>query len=359
MDQKLRIGIIGAGTIGKVHASYFQQQLDTEVAAIADVQLEAARQVAEQFQITTTHESIDALLQDKQIDAVVIAVPNLFHEALVIQALKEGKHVLIEKPLAIDLKSARNIVRAQKESGKVVMIPHQLRWDAASLAIKEQAATGALGQIYYAKTGWFRRKNIPGWGSWFTQQKLSGGGPLIDVGVHMLDLAIYLMGNPKPVSVFAAAYSEFGGKKKGIGTWGTPNWNGSFDVEDLASAMIRFDNGATLQLEVSWAAHTIAENNGSFLHLMGSEGGAALQGDTGKFLLEQFNRTADIDILPSSTAEDPRSLMIRHFTDCIQRNAEPITNAYSGFVNMAIIEAIYESAREGKLVEVDLGGVEG
>ncbi|WP_127491467.1 Gfo/Idh/MocA family protein [Paenibacillus glycanilyticus] len=359
MNHKIRVGIIGAGTIGKVHASYFQQQPDTEVAAIADVQLAAARLVAEQYRIATVHESIDALLQDKQIDAVVIAVPNLFHEALVIQALREGKHVLIEKPLAIDSASARNIVKAQKESGKVVMIPHQLRWDAASLAVKEQSEKGALGQIYYAKTGWFRRKNIPGWGSWFTQQKLSGGGPLIDVGVHMLDLAIYLMGNPKPVSVFAAAYSEFGEKKKGIGTWGTPNWNGSFDVEDLASAMIRFDNGATLQLEASWAAHTVAENNGSFLHLMGSEGGVAIQGDSGKFLLEQFNRTGDIDISPSPGAEDPRSLMIRHFTDCIQQNAEPITNAYSGFVNMAIIEAVYESAREGKLALVDLGGVEG
>ncbi|WP_152392092.1 Gfo/Idh/MocA family protein [Paenibacillus guangzhouensis] len=354
--KKLRVGIIGAGSIGAIHAEAYQSLAESEVLAITDVHLPLAQKVANTYGIEQVYERMEDLLDDERIDAVVVAVPNKFHESIAVAALEKGKHVMIEKPLAIDTAGARNIVKAQRTSGKVVMIPHQLRWDATALAVKEEAAKGSLGDIYYAKTGWFRRKSIPGWGSWFTQSALSGGGPLIDVGVHMLDLAIYLMGNPKPVSVFATTYAAFGERKLGIGSWGTPNWEGTFDVEDLATALIKFDNGASLQLEVSWAAHTVAEGNVSFLHLMGTEGGAVIQGNKGKFLMERFNRTADIEIAVPTQAEDSRVLLNRHFIDCIERGTEPMTSAYSGLTNLAIIEAIYESGKTGKQVDVNIDG---
>src|SRR5690606_33152769 len=122
--------------------------------------------------------------------------------------------------------------RAQEQSGKVLMVSHQMRWDWLPIQVREQVDRGELGRIYTAKTGWYRRKGIPGWGAWYTRQDEAGGGPLIDIGVHMLDTAFFLMGDPKPVSVYGSTYAEFGPKKRGIGTWGTPNWDGYYDVED-------------------------------------------------------------------------------------------------------------------------------
>ncbi len=191
--------------------------------------------------------------------------------------------------MGINANAAKQILKASRASDKVVMIGHQMRWESIPMQIKEQVERGELGRIYTAKAGWIRRKGIPGWGTWFTQMDQSGGGPLIDIGVHMLDLALYLMGNPKPVSVYGATYAEFGPRRKGIGTWGKPNWNGTYDVEDLATALIQMEDGSTLTLEVSWAVHMDTDNT-PFVHLMGTEGGASYRGANGKLLTEKFDR---------------------------------------------------------------------
>jgi predicted dehydrogenase len=211
---------------------------------------------------------------------------------------------------------------------------------------------GALGKIYNAKTGWFRRKGIPGWGSWFTQSEVTGGGPLIDIGVHMLDLSLYLMGNPKPVSVYGSTYAEFGPKKRGIGNWGTPNWNGFYDVEDLATALIKMEDGSTLSLEVSWAVHMDTDNQ-PFIHLMGSEGGASIKGSSGKLLTEKFNRAIDIDLQAPESAQSDREGVSKHFVECIREGKEPITSAMSALTNNLIIDAIYESSKTGHEVILD------
>ncbi len=148
-----------------------------------------------------------------------------------------------------------------------------------------------------------RRKGIPGWGTWFTQMKKSGGGPLIDIGVHMLDLSMHLMGDTKPVSVYGSIYSEFGPKRKGIGSWGTPDWNGLYDVEDLATALIKMENGTTLSLDVSWAAHMDTDNQ-PYVHLLGTEGGASIKGPNGKLMTEMFDRTVDVPVVTPEGDED-------------------------------------------------------
>src|SRR5205823_13415468 len=137
-----------------------------------------------------------------------------------------GKDVLLEKPMALHAADAVRIAQAQKESGKILMVGHQMRFRWWVRQAKQRIENGDLGEIYYAKCGWFRRKGIPAWGTWFTQKAVSGGGPLIDIGVHLLDLTLWLMGNPKPVSVSGATFAAFGPKKCGIGSWGAPNWNG-------------------------------------------------------------------------------------------------------------------------------------
>lgn len=224
--SNMKIGIIGTGNIGREHIKAFQQMENISVHAVTDTYVPGAKQVAAQFEIPHVYTTAADMLNDSSIDAVVVCVPNKFHAELTIMALEHGKHVLLEKPMALSLEDAKSIVRAQQASGQIVMISHQMRWEWGALQLKEQFDKGAFGHIYHAKTGWMRRKGIPGWGSWFTRKDQSGGGPLIDIGVHMIDLTLYLMGDAKPVSVFGSTYAEFGPKKRGIGEWGNPDWNG-------------------------------------------------------------------------------------------------------------------------------------
>lgn len=351
MNSTIRTGIIGAGAIGNVHLGTLARVEGIEAAAVTDAYLPLAQQRAEEHGIATVHESPEALLADESIDAVIVCVPNRFHADLAVQALERGKHVLLEKPMAIHSKEARRIVDAAGKSGKVLMMSHQMRWKGISRAVKAMIDNGEVGQIYNAKTGWLRKKGIPGWGSWFTRMDESGGGPLIDIGVHMLDLTLYLMGSPKPVSVFGSTYAEFGPKREGIGNWGTPNWDGYYDVEDLASALIKLDNGATLSLEVSWAAHAAGLPEDPFVHLMGTRGGAAIVGEKGTYVTHRSNEVVQEDIAPLEGDED-RVLMIRHFTECIREGKTPITSGLSGYTINRILDAIYESSRTGSEVKL-------
>ncbi|REK76126.1 Gfo/Idh/MocA family protein [Paenibacillus paeoniae] len=347
IDHKIRIGIIGAGNIGGVHAAEFAKLADQcEITAITDAYLPLAQAKADQYGIGAVAATPEELITRDDVDAVIIGVPNQHHAPLAIQALKAGKHVLLEKPMGINSDAAREILKASKESDRIVMVGHQMRWESVPMAIKEQVERGELGKIYTAKTGWFRRKGIPGWGTWFTRMDQSGGGPLIDIGVHMLDLALYLMGNPKPVSVYGATYAEFGPNRKGIGNWGTPDWNGVYDVEDLATALIKMEDGSTLSLEVSWAVHMDTDNT-PFIHLMGSEGGASYKGGTGKLLTEKFDRPLETLLSKPENDEGERARLSKHFLACIREGKQPITSALTGFTNNLILDAIYESSRTG------------
>ena len=351
--SNIQIGIIGAGNIGNVHIQEFRKLADAcDIAAITDAYLPLAQSRAAQYGIPLVAESPEALIRNPNIDAVIICVPNQFHAPLAIMALEHGKHVLLEKPMAHNLESAKAIMRAYQASGKTLMLAHQMRWESVPMQVKRQVERGELGRIYTAKTGWIRRKGIPGWGTWFTRMDQSGGGPLIDIGVHMLDIALYLMGNPKPVTVFGSTYAEFGPVKKGIGTWGTPDWNGVYDVEDFATAMIKMDNGCSLTLEVSWAAHMHTDNK-PFVHLLGSEGGAFVSGSTGKLVTEKFDTELETTLNAPDDDEGGRVRLSRHFLSCVKTGQEPITSALSGLTNTLVLDAIYRSSQSGSEVKLD------
>jgi predicted dehydrogenase len=352
MSQHIRIGIIGAGNIGNVHMDTFKHLKDASIVAVTDMNLSLAEKRAKEHGIAKVHPTVDSLIADQELDAIIVAVPNQWHARYAVQAMEAGKHVLVEKPMGVHLADARAILQAQRKTGKVVMVGHQMRWEYISTQIKEHQTKGTFGHIYNAKAGWFRRKGIPGWGTWFTTKNESGGGPLIDIGVHLLDLSLYLMGNPKPVTVFGSTYAEFGPKKRGIGTWGTPNWDGNYDVEDLATALIKMDNGSTLSLEVSWAVNMDTDSQ-PFIHLMGSEAGAAINGNKGKILFEENDAAQEIELHPPSGEYMPRVELSKHFIECIHTGKEPITSALSGFTNNLILEAIYESSRTGHEVKLD------
>jgi predicted dehydrogenase len=348
----MKFGIIGAGNIGTVHTKTLAKLQDkAETVAITDVYLPLAEERAAEHKIGKVYRTSDELLADQDIQAVVIGVPNKYHAPLAIQALEAGKHVIIEKPMAVSLEAARDIVRAQRKAQKTVMVPHQMRFEAGARMLKQH--TDELGHIYNAKAGWFRRKGIPGWGTWFTRKDDSGGGPLIDIGVHLLDLSLYLMGNPKPVSVSGSTYAEFGPHKRGIGNWGTPNWDGIFDVEDLATALIKMEDGSTLTLEVSWAVNNVIENNGPFVHLMGSKGGASLQGKKAMLYKEESDKAVDIKLEVPEVKEDPRIFMYEHFIECVNQGKEPISNVMTGFTNNLVLDAIYRSSKTGNEIKID------
>jgi predicted dehydrogenase len=353
MTEKIKIGIIGAGNIGSVHMREFSKLADECVlTSVYDSYAPMAEARAKEFGISQVAGSPEELINSKDVDAVIIGVPNQFHAPLAIQSLEANKHVLLEKPMGISADTAKQIYQTSQNCNKVLMVAHQMRFQSISQQIKEQVAAGELGRIYTAKSGWFRRKGIPGWGTWFTRMDQSGGGPLIDIGVHMLDLALYLMGNPKPVSVYGATYAEFGPRKKGIGNWGKPNWDGIYDVEDLATALIKMEDGSTLSLDVSWAVHMDTDNS-PFIHLMGSEGGATYRSNKGKLLTEKFNRPIETELAKPETDEGERARLSRHFLECVRQGKQPISSALTGLTNNLVLDAIYESSRSGNEVKLN------
>lgn len=355
----VKIGVIGAGNIGREHITAFQASEGAEVVAVADAVPGAAEEAAKEFGIAQSFESGVELIACDEVEAVVVATPNRYHEPLTIACIGADKHVLLEKPMALDAGGARSIFRAAKDSGLVVMLGHQYRHAWWAMAMRERIAAGKLGDIYHAKCGWLRRKGIPGWGTWFTSKEQSGGGPLIDIGVHMIDITFDLLGAPTPVSVAGATFAAFGPKKKGIGEWGTPDWEGDYDVEDLATALIRCENGAVVSLDVSWAAHV--DRNEVYLELFGDEGGLVYRGGKLQFLSEDGDELVTEEIEGPSKDElekDPgRAAMTAEFLRCINKKSTPGASAWSGLTNSLVLDAIYRSSEANGEVLVDYSGV--
>ena len=355
----VKVGVIGVGNIGRDHIAAFGDADGTEVVAVADAAEGAARACAEEFGVGRHFGSGVELIACPEVEAVVVAVPNRFHETLAVAAIGAGKHVLLEKPMALDAAGARSIYRASKGARLTVMLGHQWRrvWWADEM--RRRIHAGALGELYHVKAGWLRRKGIPGWGTWFTRKDQSGGGPLIDIGVHLLDISFEMLGASRPVSVAGATFAAFGPDRKGIGKWGEPDWDGAFDVEDLATAMIRCEGGEVLSLDVSWAAHV--DRNKVYFELFGDRAGMVYRGGELRLLTEEDGELADEEIAaPAAAAEekDPgRAAMTDEFLRCVRTGDTPLASAWSGLVNSLVLDAIYRSAEAGREVGVDYSGV--
>lgn len=218
--------------------------------------LPRTKKLAEDFDIPDIYTDYRELLARDDIDAVSVCVPNFLHKEITVAALQAGKHVLCEKPMAMNADEAKAMLAAANESGKILMIGFNIRFRSDVQRLKQFVDAGDLGEIYYAKTGYIRRRGTPF--GWFSVKAESGGGPVIDLGVHVIDMTRFMMGNPRPVSVSASTYQKF----RHYHIQDSQAWCSSdvtdglrsgeqFDVEDLAAAFIRFDNGATMAVEVS------------------------------------------------------------------------------------------------------------
>jgi predicted dehydrogenase len=261
--------------------------------------------------------------------------------------------VFLEKPMAMNVAEADAIVAAAKKSGKTLQMGMINRFKGASQVLKKFVDSGRCGNIYAAQAAWYRRRGIPGFGGWFTTKSMSGGGALIDIGVHMLDLTLYLMGFPKPVAVSGATYNIW--KELGDYTytsmWGAPTPNGKKDVDDYALALIRFDGGQTLQLNISWALNVGSMNPEQVVRVMGDKGGVALEGLDSPFIYTE-EAGQIVDIKPQYANVDPGIEEIKQFASVVRGEMKPIATAEQGRTVQSILEAIYRSGEERREVQV-------
>jgi predicted dehydrogenase len=244
---------------------------------------------------------------------------------------------------------------AAKASGKRLMTMRNNRFMRASQFLKKFADAGGFGEIYTGRCGWVRRRGIPGKGGWFTTKELSGGGPLIDLGVHMIDVAIWLMGNPRPVAVVGSTYCKFANAGDAADSahsgFGEKVSGGTFDVEDLATGFVKFDNGASLQIEFSWASNIEEEHR--FVELRGTKAGAKLRDESVELYTEMHGQL--VDIKPKFSGREPQhhGEAIRHFIDVVLgRNDKPTITPQDGVHMIQILTAIYESAQTGREVRL-------
>lgn len=352
---RLKIGIVGAGKIFRgSHAPGWTSHPDTELTALCDVDGERAKAMAAQYGITRIYTDYREMLAQEQLDAVDICTPNVYHSEVAIAALEHGLHVFCEKPDAVSPIEAQRMADAAQASGKLLMAMRNNRFTPAARFLKSYIGSGAMGDIYTGRAGWVRRRGIPGRGGWFTNKAMSGGGPLIDLGVHMIDLAVWLMGNPRPVAVSGATYMKFADSALSDSedsAFGNPLAGGVFDVEDLATGFIRFDNGATLQIEFSWASNV--EEGSKFVELRGTQAGCRLNNGDLKLMTEIGGVLCDIIPRFPTGVLAPHAEHIHHFIDCLQGRAEPINDPAGGVDMIRILSALYESAAKG--AEVRLG----
>jgi len=348
----LSLGFIGAGNINRVHMKD-AQQLGMNLAAAADVAPASLEQVKTTFGIAKTYTDYREMLRDKSIDAVVIGTPNKFHAAQAIAALQAGKHVYLEKPMAMNVGESDAILAALKKSRKILQMGMSNRFSGASQALKDYIDAGGCGNIYAGQSWWFRRRGIPGFGGWFTTKSMSGGGALIDIGVHMLDLAVYLMGFPKPVAVSGMTYNIWKNLENYtyVGMWGKPTPGGKKDVDDYALALIRFVEGQTLQLNVSWALNVDFMQPEQGVRLMGDKGGVELKGMDQPFAYtEQAGHLVDVKLHFKAAPNHTQTMA--HFVECVQGNRQPLATAQQGRTIQSILDAIYESGKTGKEVRL-------
>jgi predicted dehydrogenase len=352
MEKKLKLGLIGTGNICRhTHLPAWLAHPEVEIAAVCDTDQKSAEELAKTCGISKVFFDYRLLLQDADIDIVDITVPNAFHSEISIAALQAGKHVLCEKPDAVTPTAAQIAADQAKVSGKLLLYMRNNRFRPSSQFLKKFVEKGRMGEIYTGRCGWIRRREMPPIG-WFTDKAQSGGGPLIDLGVHFIDLTMWLMGNPKAVTVSGATYNKFGEKHLTASIECGPGHSSipfTYNVEDLASGFIRFDNGATLQIEFSWASNIEEENN--FLELRGTDAGFSLVNDTLKIFTEVDGAICDIyPRFPSDRGGHGR--YIHHFVDCILRDVQPTLTPEDGVEMIKILSAIYESARIGKEISL-------
>lgn len=361
MDRIVKIGIIGCGGIanGK-HMPSLKKIKNVQMVAFCDIIEERAVKAAEEYGVegAKVYTDYKELLKDSDIEVVHVCTPNRSHAFISIDAMEAGKHVMCEKPMAKTYKEAKEMLDASERTGMKLTIGYQSRWRADSLYLKKMCEDGELGEIYYGKAIALRRRAVPTWGVFLNEYE-QGGGPLIDIGTHALDLTLWMMDNYKPKMVVGTTFEKLKNQKDCGNAWG--DWDPKkFTVEDAAFGFIVMENGATIMLESSWALN-IRNPKEAITMICGTEGGADMfDGLNINFIKNGRQCILKPDLTAGGVAfydgdgdEDPSVLEARAWLDAVVNDHEPRTKASQALVVTQILEAIYESAKTGKPVYFD------
>jgi len=348
-SKKLRVAFIGAGGIAGTHMRYLDQMDDVEIVAQADISKASMERWAEQYGIADSFTDYAEMLKKVQPDAVSVCTPNGNHAPATIAALKAGAHVMVEKPMAMNAREAQAMISAANKGKRKLVIGFQHRFDPKTQFIKNSIDGGQVGKVVYGRIQALRRRGIPNWGV-FGRKDLQGGGPLIDIGVHALEMTHYAMGSPKPVAASGSTFTYLGDKKSDVASqW--PNWDHkSYTVEDLAVGQIRFENGAVLSIEASFAAH-IEKDEWNFT-LMGEKGGCnwnppgLFRDDNGYMVNTEPNW------LPSGPAADVFAAKMRNFVEHVLYDKPTMAPAEHGLMVQKMLDGIYASAAKGGEVKI-------
>jgi predicted dehydrogenase len=355
VEKPIRLGLVGCGGICRgAHAPVYRNDPRVEVVALCDILPErTATLLRDCFPAAQAYTDYRELLARPDIDAIDICTPNHLHSEVAIAAFQAGKHVMCEKPDAIDPGKAEAMKAAAEQAGKLLMVMRNNRFSDASKMARRFITAGKMGEIYAARCGWQRRRGIPGRGGWFTTRAQSGGGPLIDLGVHMIDLAVWLMGNPRPVTVSGNTYRKFADDRAASDSehaqFGDRVADGTFDVEDLAMGLIRFENGALLQIEFSWASNVKAESR--FVELRGTRAGLEWRDGALEIFSESDGQL--VDLKPAGRLiEDGHARNLVNFIEVLLGQAEPCYQPQQGVDMIRILDALYRSARSGAEIRI-------
>lgn len=353
----VKVGIIGCGGIAKgKHLPALAQVEEVEMVAFCDILVERAEEAKEIYGTTDAKVYTDykELLAENELDVVHVLTPNSSHAELSIAAMEAGSHVMCEKPMAKTSEEAREMIAASNRTGKKLTIGYQNRFRTDSRYLHEVCEEGELGEIYSAKAHAIRRRAVPTWGV-FLDEEAQGGGPLIDIGTHALDLTLWMMNNYKPKYVVGKTYHKLSQTKNAANAWGP--WDPEkFTVEDSAFGFIVMENGATIYLESSWALNSLDVKEAKTT-LMGTKGGAdmndglSINGEAHGLLFEKKVEleTGGVDFY-DGTGEDPALLEAQSWIDAVINDTEPVVKPEEALVVTEILEAIYKSSANGEPV---------
>jgi predicted dehydrogenase len=351
-SDPLRIGIVGLGNMARQHVEKLHQNR-AEIVAGVDVAPDARTAFAGEFGVET-YEDVAAMCDD--VDAAFVTTPNRFHEDATSPILDAGVGLYLEKPLGHTLESAERIAAAARESDAVAMVGLHSRFGGGAEVLDAYRREGRFGDVSHVEVEYVRRRGIPATGTWFTDAATAGGGALIDVGVHAIDLGLHLAGHPEVVEVSGTTRSEFGGRDDvaDMDVWGTPDPEGGFDVEDSASAFLRADDGTTLSLEVAWAAN---REPGQTVTIRGDEAGATLD-----FARDEARIYEDgvegVDHLSEAAIEtearDAHAACQRAFLEAVRTGEQPDRNTIEqALAVQRVIDGIYRSSEAKRAVRLD------
>ncbi|MCL2264759.1 MAG: Gfo/Idh/MocA family oxidoreductase [Treponema sp.] len=357
MGKKLKVGIIGCGGIAEQkHLPAIGKIGEAEVTAFCDTRAERVEFLCKKFGAPGAKEYTEykELLKDDSLDVIHVCTPNRSHSPITVAALEAGKHVMCEKPMATGFEDAKKMVDAAKKAGKLLTVGYQYRCMPAPLHLRKICERGDLGEIYYAKAHAIRRRGVPTWGV-FLKEKEQGGGPLIDIGTHALDMTLWMMNNYKPKSVVGNVYKKLNDNPDSGNIWGP--WDPKeFTVEDSAFGFITMENGATIVLEASWALNSL-DNGEGMCTLCGTKGGADMKdglrinsADLGRLTVTKPDLEVGGVQFYEGTRVEPKDIECRNWYDAVLYGKELRVKPEQAMVVTQILEGIYESAKAGKQI---------